>query len=456
MEPKKPSHKRLEDLSRIHRSYALDCFIGLVREHLTTKTYAEDHARLVLTELERLVNERLEEDGETPNFNAITKHYQMAALVTECLQRNLLRVVPRVRLDLEKKLQEAFELSGATVTGSRWFWEVAAGRFVEQLRRIIKIKEIAAAGERVLNIGIVSGTTVRSVIDWLFESKDWSKDFQDSFSKLDRINVMALNVSLTRPEHLGGNATVLALRLAHALEKNGADPSKVKPYGISASLFVAKDKLKDEDSSPEVRKVLEITQPGRANNEVKGPITHLDIILTGVGERPIPGGTAEQSIFFELLMQNDPSAGAIITAKQIVGDLAFMPIQADGEKAELEHQFYSAIDEQVLLSMAKDPNKTVMLVANSRKNKVPIIYAVSGGAMAHSGPRYISHLCVDEDTATTLLLGDLDFSDVKIVHHKSASPVAAKPEADATMVPLVIEKTKPTLNGGGKEKKRSK
>ena len=115
----------------------------------------------------------------------------------------------------------------------------------------------------------------------------------------------------------------------------------------------------------------------------------------------------------------------MIETERIIGDIAFTAIRGDGEPVPLrrrrrseadksntaaessqsdedtQYVIYSAVTLPVLAAMAKDSNKSVILVARYEegKYKVPAIFA----SVAGERHRYASRLIIDEETARRLL-----------------------------------------------------
>jgi len=306
------------------------------------------------------------------------------------------------------------------------FAQAAAKDFIKRLVQIGRVKRTSASNHPV-NVGIVSGNTTGSVIGAAMRM-DWARDLQEvDLTSLPKFRVFALNVCLTVPEHLPGNATILAYQLA---EKIRAEQGEADGYGLSATLMVKKEGLKEADEAPQTFDVLKFTEPARVQeklaeqganvDKLEAYSTDLDIVLTGVGELPRHGTKDDQrgSIFYNLAKQHGFDMETLIDRERIVGDIAFTAIRSDGTPVTLRKQdraqenaeaeggegtefvFYSAVQGQILEAMANDRNKSVILVArhDEEKDKVPAIFAsISGGRH-----RYVSRLVIDEETANKL------------------------------------------------------
>ncbi|MCJ7675861.1 MAG: hypothetical protein MUO33_12030 [Sedimentisphaerales bacterium] len=360
------------------------------------------------------------------------------------------------------RLSEAFDklrskeekfglLENVTVVGGsdpNRFAQAAAEDLITRMFEISKIKAQGShhSGERVLNVGIVSGNTTGQVIRAVMKL-DWKKDLDVAANTLPELRVFALNVCLTVPEHLAGNATILAYQLAEKINSE-AGQDKAHAYGLSAPLLVERQRLEEVDQAPQTLDVLQFTEPYRVRRKLEelGKLkkqpepndTELDIVLTGVGELPmgsqggqdvleekkLPSGS-QGSIFYNLAKQFGFKMDNIISKERIVGDIAFTAIRADGEPVmlrkrsqagrenlepadtkshtdeETEHVFYSAVQVPVLETMASNKNKSVLLVAqhSEGKYKVPAIFA----SIAGEHHRYASRLVIDEVTCQKLL-----------------------------------------------------
>jgi DNA-binding transcriptional regulator LsrR (DeoR family) len=346
-----------------------------------------------------------------------------------------LRIGFRRLSELCDKLREQFRgLREVTVVAGADkdnFAQAAAEDFILQLARIGKIKKENRAGgaEPVLHVGIVSGRTTGTVIR-AATNMSWIKNLGVNASLLPKVRVFALNVCLTVPENLQDNSTVLAYQLAGKINAEAKDESKAMPYGLSAPLLVEKDRLPEVDREPQTFEVVQFTEPHRVREKLKQmkkqheslteTTTELDVVLTGVGEKPPVAAEGSRSIFYSLAREFDFPLDKIFQENRVVGDIAFTAISADGEAVPLrktrstgtqdrrtttgtgddvEYVFYSAVQLPVLEAMARDENKAVILVARDaeKADKVPAIYASIGG---HH--RYASVLIVDEQTAQRL------------------------------------------------------
>jgi hypothetical protein len=326
------------------------------------------------------------------------------------------------------------------------FAEAAAEDLIRTLHRIGRIKQTTPRGQKpVLNVGIVSGSTTGAVIRAATDRKmHWSRNLGINPTELPDVRVFALNVCLTVPEHLAGNSTILAYQLAEKINVEGNGKIKADPYGLSAPLLVKRDQLHEIDREPQTFDVVRYTEPyrvretlqklGLESSSLLPSATELDVVLTGVGEKPpmdnaspLSGVAPEQpkpkgSIFYDLAKQFDFDMDAIVRRNRVVGDIAFTAISSDGqpvpltkkrsvlddrsrsapdETPDVEYVFYSAVQLHVLEAMAGDVNKAVILVARHAedKSKVPAIYASISG----DRHRYASRLVIDEKTSEDLV-----------------------------------------------------
>jgi hypothetical protein len=346
-----------------------------------------------------------------------------------------LRIGFRRLSELCDKLREKFrglrEVTVVAGSDKDNFAQAAAEDFILQLDRIGKIKKESRVGgsEPILNVGIVSGRTTGNVVRAAM-NRSWIKELGVNASLLPRVRVFALNVCLTVPQHLQDNSTVLAYQLAGKINAECKDESRAMPYGLSAPLLVEKDRLPEVDREPQTFEVVQYTEPHRVKKKLEqlnkgaeppGPTTtELDLVLTGVGEKPPVEAEGSRSIFYSLAKEFDFPLDRIFRENRVVGDIAFTAISADGEPVPLrkgpspgnperapaqasggdvEYVFYSAVQLPVLEAMARDENKAVILVARhgEKADKVPAIYASISGQH-----RYASILIVDEDTAKEL------------------------------------------------------
>ncbi len=340
------------------------------------------------------------------------------------------------RLKAEQVFQALDEITVVGGSDPERFAQAAAVDFIKSMVQIGQLKRGKHA-DLPLNVGIVSGNTTGSVVRAAMKL-NWSKDLENvRADELPKIQVFALNVCLTVPDHLPGNATLLAYQLAEKIRSEGGEADG---YGLSAPLMVRKDDLRSVDEAPQTFDVLKFTEPyrvreklgsqGVSEQDISETDTELDIVLTGVGELPRQAGKGSEaeekgSIFYRLAEAHGFKMDAIIAREHIVGDIAFTAIRSDGtpvtlrkhdltdvaqqgpSSAQLDHDgesteyvFYSAVQLPVLEAMAGSKDKSVILVARDApmKDKVPAIFASLGG----KGHRYASRLVIDERTANGL------------------------------------------------------
>lgn len=391
--------------------------------------------RLLRSEEERekgklKLEDMLDEVGKSIGRKVNTN--QLGNILKELYGDQYLRIGHLRLSERSDALTGKFGLRRVTVVAGRSedrFAQAAAEDFIEVLRGVAQAKKQARKDGQdrsrgdALNIGIVSGSTIGAVIR-VVTATNWSQERGIDWNFLPaKVRVFALNVCLTIPQHLPGNSTILAYQLAEKLSAETKGRSVVEAYGLSAPLLVAKQELGRIDAAPQTIDVVEHTEPYRVHEKIRekngeggaGTIqetdTELDLVLTGVGEKP-PGdglGNPESvSIFYDLAKQFEIDMTALERESRIVGDIAFTAIKSNGEpvplmKGEEEYIFYSAVRIPVLEAMVRSPNKAVILVARAvpGKDKIPAIFASVGG-FGSTGHRYASHLIVDEETATQL------------------------------------------------------
>lgn len=335
--------------------------------------------------------------------------------VEAACDQGLLRIVPPIdgalSFDVHRRFEGLREVVVTSGSSRDRFSETAAREFLAEIRRISQLKR---KGES-LCIGLVSGTTVQSVLERLCHL-DWEDLGVKDLNRLDKVRIFPLNGSLTEPEFLSGNATVLVHALAQ--EINARFPGMAAGYGLNAPLVLRKDQQAEVDAVKQTQDVLKYTAPRRCVGSSDGqplPVgtddtlpTKLDIVLTGVGQAP-RNDEAKGSIFFRLAEDNAFAVRDLLNEQHVVGDLAFIPISSHGgeallKKGDSQYMFYSAIDLSILAAMARNRDKcSVILVAQSSAAhyKVPVIFASIGGAIPENC--YASTLIVDEPTANDLL-----------------------------------------------------
>lgn len=316
---------------------------------------------------------------------------------------------------VSERLTTEYGLKSATVVGGddgKTFSRVAARIFLKRLQDIgSKVRtsfKVSSSGKEIeltLNVGLVSGSTVKLIIDALESSDDWNADFGVDPKALPKIIVFALNVSPTLPKWINFNATILAPRLADVIIKHGGEASA---YGINAPVIVTPSESKEIDLKPQTKEVLSFTEPRRIE-PASTSVTKLHVILTGAGEL---GSSMETPSIFQSLA-SDAGIDLENTRKTLglVGDLAFAPLSALGEVITLqtkksddgtrEIQFYSAASLDVLKWMSQREDRAVILAARSSA-KWRIILA-SIGHQNEARQRYVSDLVIDQPAAESLL-----------------------------------------------------
>jgi hypothetical protein len=447
--PKPAAQKRktimtLDRLAYEKKETALNVFAIGLQDFLSNREHADAVARPETREkvMER-VNKAL---GYTEKTGFDVRQFDN--LMKALFHDGNIRIATRTLPVLSTKIRDRFKGVEATVcagTSRRSFARVAT---VEVLRLMCSIGEYKALNGEPLYVGLVSGSTTKTVIDELCASDDWMKDFGTDPTKFPEVIVFALNVSFTRPEYLPSHAMILAQRLADAINE-AARKEKARAYGLNAELIVEKGRLDDVDKMPQTRDVLAFTEPYRVGKSTEPNETKLDIVLTGVGQwnpemapqaaperahapekdekaaadEAIPvdvAGSDEDcivetcSIFQNLVRGFSNLNGDIFRQRHVVGDLGFTPLDADGHRVILqgrksegtEYLAYSAAGLDILDAMVSTENKAVVLLAQStpQKNKIPILYASLAGSRAHDPRlrRHVSHLIIDEHTAQEL------------------------------------------------------
>jgi len=365
---------------------------------------------------------------------------QFAVLLKCLFQDGYLQLRPPLIADRVNALEERFDpLRAVVVAGvsADDFGKAAAAKFVSEMARIGKRKKELGQD---LYLGVVSGSTcaeaVRAATD---PNADWAADYDVDCRDLPKINLLALNVCLTEPQFLFGNATILVHQLAEKINQQSRKPI-ARAYGLSAPLVVRRSELPRIDQLPQTFEVVRFAEPKRVEEklrqegqrsgqaafpELKEDATSLDIVLTGVGERPPQAASEEESIFLKLAKGfaalYDLDIDDLFKEERIVGDIGFYPIRGNGDRVALKARrrgdtndhadaassgegeeilFYSAFSLPILEAMARQPDKAVILVARhtTGKDKIPAIYAAVSG----KNHRYASMLIVDELTAKAL------------------------------------------------------
>jgi hypothetical protein len=327
----------------------------------------------------------------------------------------LLKVSQRTNVELERLIQVKHGIRVARVVAGATperFAEVSAELFMNELDRIARRKREERCPY--LCLGIVSGSTIKATIDRTCGERDWVKDFGVSPTNWPQLKIFALNTTPVTPDDIGGNANILCYRFAQKVKRHEGD---VQAFGLNAPVVVDRSLVLEIDKTPQTREVLKYTEPHRVDPSRRPDETELDVILTGAGQ--IEAGNEGQdfatanykSIFVRLAEEAGLNVQKFIREKNLVGDLGFSPINAAGEEVEIyrsdaktgESQadkplvFYSAAHLKVFEKVAQDSRKSVILVARSdQTNKTRIVFA---------SRRYISHLIVDEATASHLQYG---------------------------------------------------
>lgn len=326
----------------------------------------------------------------------------------------------RRRYDLSEKLlkrEPAFSaLDKIIVVGGsdkeRW-GQAAAEEFIKCMFEAADHKARQGSGDS-LNCGLFSGNTTAQLIHSAI-AINWNEHFGRKVSDLGNVRIFALNLHLTGPKHIWGNATILAAELAAKINKEAGGKQIAKPYGLwGPPLLIEKSKLAAVDNESQNAEVLQYTEPDRVQEELsvtegqhrkitQKTDSELDIVLTGVGALPEnQEDHSADSIFYRLAREFKINIEDLRSTYRTIGDIGFTAITSHGEpvalrKEEKEYIFYSAAQIEILEAMAQDPNKSVFLVARD-KNKVPVIHASVAGKH-----KYATHLIMDEPTCSSLL-----------------------------------------------------
>lgn len=285
------------------------------------------------------------------------------------------------------------------------FARTAAETLLSCLRELLEDQK-----KKEVNVGIVSGSSTGEMIEQLVQGRLWDEFMGGLNISLDkRINIMALNVTPVDGWELEGNANIAVLRLAVLLrDKLPEGEKRVMPYGLSATLVVSENELSREDNNPANKKVITLADPSRLK---PGKKSKLDLIITGVG-------SPENSVFSRVIDEE-----GIKPAPEIVGDVAFAPVDKDGNEVtltrtllkkgrgkETKSKANSSADERCLIYSAirldtmrelveSEAAKVLLIARNRRKGKTvdktdSILAAIKG--------RYVNILVTDSITSTQL------------------------------------------------------
>ena len=407
---KKAGRPRFEDLSPTEQRQILESFARKLEESLD-ENKPQNLGR-------RDVMEAVKNDCD---FKLDARFFDK--LMLRLYKEGYLRFGHRTLLDLAHKLREKpgfKELDDVTVVAgsdSYRFAQAGAEEFVKCIFDTAVNKN--RPSDEWLNIGVFSGTTTGAVVH-IATAMNWKESFNLNASDLGKVRVVALNIHLTGPEYIGGNASILAYELTAKINKEAGKDDVAQAYGLwGAPLLLEERELGKVDNEPQNIEVLRYTEPYRVHKKLlenrsitKEPEetnTELDIVLTGVGELP-QKGEFEGSIFYNLATNLGVNMIELVEKERIVGDIAFTAITSTGapiplRKGEEDFVFYAAVRPPILESMVQKKNKSVILVAQNfekegrKKDKVPAIHA----SVAGQNHRYVSRLITDEQTCHHLL-----------------------------------------------------
>lgn len=429
----KPKSKRIaiEKISDFGKTLLQDCFqVELLKRFKTaevSRIIGRDAISNVLTDatiewhkqLEQIAKKNAHEESEDfehsgniaqmLEMNPDSRHFIL--LMRWLYEGTLLEMAPRTDDALAKDLSRSYRDIPCEVVASKvktQFAFRAAQVFLERLQRHGNDKWRNDSKSNPLNIGLVSGSTVESVVEILEGSDNWERDFGVNASRFGHINVIAVNVCLTDSDGLNLNANILVYRLVRAMKAQLREKSQVNSFGLSAPLTVDESDLQDIDNGYETRKVIEITQPFRLrDSSCAEEESFLDIILTSVGSR-------ESSLFLSSskeLRGDEYKINVEQIESGMAGDIIYTPVNSRGEemamialvddpdnpgkKKKEKIIFYSAINLKALKHMAtKRHEKSVILLARGKEKSTAVKAALTG--------EYASVLVTDSDCAEGL------------------------------------------------------
>ena len=380
-----------------------------VRELVMNRERKEKLEKKKSDEIVRLVLSAFAFEPERVQTAAPTRSFDL--YLAELFNRKSLRISPGRLAEIEGRLTEQLPkiIGGITVAAGNsavLYNEVAARKFIERISFVCRRRASERVGEQrvTIYIGLMSGSTTQGVVEGLTDLiwEDYIPDLK-SF----RFVIVPLNMGFMDADHLPASSTILTHSLAKIINVKGGF---AVAHGLSAPLFLPKGALGAADE--QAKNVLEITEPARAGGP-KDADSRLDVVLTGVGGIRSDEGSEEQaedSLFYQLAQDKKYD-----NYEQVVGDLGFHALTYSGKAAKLydgdtEVMFYSSISLETLQKLAKNAEKSVVLVARrsqSRQDKVPITYASVGGS-SNSGRPYVSTLIIDEHIGKHLLFRYLD------------------------------------------------
>ena len=181
---------------------------------------------------------------------------------------------------------------------------------------------------------------------------------------------------------------------------------RVMPYGLGSTLVVGEEQLHHIDSSPSNKTVVDLADPGRLNG---GEGSRLDLVITGVG-------SPENSVFSQVLADE-----GIVSPEEMVGDVAFSPVDKDGNELTLMRErrrlrrsrksksaatgserclIYSAIRLETMRGLVESGAR-VALIARNRRRGTPV--GKKDAILAAIRGRYVNVVITDAVTSTALL-----------------------------------------------------
>lgn len=213
---------------------------------------------------------------------------------------------------------------------ARW----AAENIIQPIR-----KALIADKNADTNIGIVSGSSVGQTIEYLVQSGVWDSTMSAVKDLKKNINVMALSVTPLAGWELEGNANIAVLRLAVLLQEK-LSGCKVTPLGLGSTLVIAKSELQDHDKKAPNKQVVQLADPGRLDPSCS---SKLDLVFTGLGS--LENSVFQQVVEIEGIQYSEDAKPVDQLPEQSrpVGDIGFLPVNADGEEVKLWRRRPSAV-----------------------------------------------------------------------------------------------------------------
>jgi hypothetical protein len=319
--------------------------------------------------------------------------------------RNMLSVRAYIDPDLCTKMREwigptrgieAYVVKGRP--DNKTFYLSVAEKFLIFIRKLLLDENLNE-----INIGIISGSSTASMVEHLVDGRLWQEvmaspiEEREETKPIDKIiNVIALNATIFEGWELGGSANLSTLRLSKML-KDKLPNCHVTPYGISTGLVIREADKEDVDKSASNIKKIEIVDPRRLDPK-KPSKSKLNLLITGVGA---PADSLEANSIFQKVIESE----GITAPQNMVGDVAFCPVDRDGKELKLtkdgeKYKVYSAIDLSTMQQLASGGGVVMLIARNSRRNeKVDKTKAIRAAIRG----RYINVISTDEKTANSII-----------------------------------------------------